>query len=61
ADEAGLKAGDFIRRLNGTPGGLLTLNGINKKLEGKTGKRIRILAERSGYSFRVEFRLRDII
>lgn len=61
AARAGLLPGDFIRRLNGTPGALLTLSGINKKLEGKVGRRIKIVAERQGYIFRVEFRLKDII
>lgn len=61
AAEAGLEAGDIIRRLNGTPGPLLTLNGINRKLEGRVGKRIKILAERDGLLFHVEFYLRDLI
>ena len=61
AAEAGLQAGDIIRRLNGTPGPLLTLNGINRKLEGKVGRRIRIVVERDGRIFTVEFYLRDLI
>lgn len=61
AAEAGLQVGDIIRRLNGTPGVLLTLDGINRKLESKVGRKIRIVAERNGVILNVEFQLRDLI
>ncbi|MEM6396283.1 MAG: PDZ domain-containing protein [Bacteroidota bacterium] len=61
AYEAGLRSGDFIKRFNGIPGALLTLNGINKKLEGKVGRRINIVAERKGEILKIEFRLRELI
>lgn len=59
--EAGLRAGDRIKRLNGTPASLLTLNTIFRRFEGKVGKRIRVHVKRLDQNLFFEFRLRDLI
>lgn len=61
ADEAGLRRGDRIKRLNGTPSEFLTLSGIFKKLEGKEGKRIRLVVKRATGAYKFEFHLRELI
>lgn len=61
ADEAGLKIGDRIKKLNGNPASILTLGGIFNRLEGKAGKRIRITVKRLDKTLGFEFRLRDLI
>lgn len=61
AHEAGLQVGDRIKRINGTPSDFLTLGGIFNKLEGKVGKRIKIVVKRPTGQFKFEFKLRDLI
>lgn len=61
AAKAGVRIGDRIKKMNGTPAALLTLGGIFNKLEGKAGKRIRLLVKRADGAHKLEFRLRDLI
>jgi predicted aspartyl protease len=61
ADEAGLKVGDRVKKLNGTPAAFLTLDGIIQKLERREGKRIKIVVKRPDGDLKVAFRLRDLI
>ncbi|MEL6140731.1 MAG: PDZ domain-containing protein, partial [Bacteroidota bacterium] len=61
AAEAGLQPGDRIKRMNGTPAGLLTLTGIISRLEGKEGKRIKLRVKRLNETLDLRFRLRDLI
>lgn len=61
ADRAGVRVRDRIRAVNGVPIGLLTLEGIIKKLEGKVGRKIRLRVYRAGRIEEFEFRLEDLI
>lgn len=61
AVEAGIQIGDRIMAVNGTSAGFLSLAAIIKKLEGKSGRRIKIRYERNGEYTTVTFRLRDLI
>lgn len=61
ADEAGVLPGDEIRAVNGWPALFLTLDGINRRMRRKVGKKIRLILRRDGDNIRVNFRLRDLI
>jgi hypothetical protein len=61
AQEAGLRKGDFIVRLNGWPASFLTLEQINRKLRKKEGKRIRMVIKRNGERLKFRFQLRKLI
>lgn len=61
ADEAGLKVGDRVKKLNGTPAAFLSLDGIIQKLERKEGKWIKMVVKRPAGDLKVTFRLRDLI
>lgn len=61
AAEAGLKAGDEIKKLNGLPTSSLKMEGINTILQKKVGKKIKIVITRDQKRQKIIFRLRDII
>ena len=61
ADEAGLKVGDEIRRINGWPASFFSLGELSRKLRSRKGKKITLVIDRDGEIFRFEFRLRDLI
>ena len=61
AADAGLRAGDRIRKINGLPIRLITLETLQRKLVGRAGKKIRLQIERASASFDVELVLRDLI
>ena len=61
ADEAGLRVGDRLLGVNGTPTYLLTLDNILNRFEGRVGKRIRLRYVRDGQIYVAEFYLRDLI
>lgn len=61
ADRAGVKVRDRLRAINGINTGLLTLEGIIRKLEGKPGKRIKLRIYRKGRLQDITFRLEDLI
>ena len=61
AEEAGIRAGDVIRRLQGLPANVLSLDHITSVLQKKAGKRIKLVIERGDQVLRVQFKLRDLI
>jgi hypothetical protein len=61
ADEAGVEPGDEIRAVNGWPALFLTLDGINRRMRKKVGKKIRLILRRDDEKMKVNFRLRDLI
>lgn len=61
AGEAGLQPGDQIIRINWMPAAFLTLEGINRRLRKREGKRIRIVVKRDGKRIRKVFELRKLI
>ncbi len=61
ADTAGIREGDVIKSINGMGAGFYSLDDINRKLQGKVGKKIKLKIERAGETFRTSFRLRELI
>ena len=61
ADLAGVQAGDIIQQINNLPNGLLTFNSINRILHGKSGKKVKVKVKRENQTFKIEFRLKDLI
>lgn len=61
ADRAGIQVNDRLRAVNGISTGLLTLEGIIRRLEGKAGKRIKLRVYRRGRLYDITFRLEDLI
>jgi len=61
AAEAGLQAGDVIKKLNGFPIGVYDMEGVNAILQKKVGKKIRIVIKRGAKRQKYIFRLRDLI
>lgn len=61
AEEAGIKVGDIIMKLNGTRAKKLTLMKINEKLRSRDGKKIRLRLKRGEEEYETSFRLRNII
>ena len=61
AEEVGILSGDEIISINHTPARLLKLGSINGKLQGKVGKKIRLVLKRNGVKITKIFKLRNII
>lgn len=61
ADEAGLKKGDELVRINWLPAFLFNMEGITSKLSKKEGKKIRLVIRRNGEKMRFIFTLRDLL
>lgn len=61
AAEVNLQKGDIIKNMNCIPAGLLSLQGAINRLKKRAGKKIRLKIERNGETFKVKFRLRDLI
>jgi hypothetical protein len=61
AGEAGLRAGDRIVRIGGLPAKWQSLQNIERRLRGRIGKRIRIVAERKGVNRTFTIELRELI
>ena len=61
AAEAGLQEGDVIKTLNGMPASFFSLDDINRKFQGRIGKKIKLKVDRNGNSIKTHFRLREII
>ena len=57
AAEAGVQAGDVIRRINWVPHFFLNIGVINRFLTGKEGKKIKLIVNRSGKREKIEFKL----
>lgn len=61
AEEAGIKVGDVLMKLNGTRAKNLTLMKINEILRKRDGKKIRLRMKRGEEEYKTSFRLRNII
>lgn len=61
ADEAGVKAGDLIKKINWFRAKRWNLGRINKLLQKREGRRIKLKLEREGEEIKTEFRLRDLL
>lgn len=61
ADLAGLKKGDEIKKINMFPVGFHNLSSITRKLQGRVGKKIRLVVRRKGQKMKFKFRLKDLI
>ncbi|RME99363.1 MAG: PDZ domain-containing protein [Bacteroidetes bacterium] len=61
AAEAGIQVGDEIRRINGLPTYILSLEDIIMRLQRKPGKRIKVVLDRNGTKIKRSFSLRDLI
>ncbi len=61
ASEAGVLAGDLIRKVNGWPVRLLTTEDLQRRLRAKVGRRITLSLDRDGRSVRCTFTLRELI
>jgi len=61
ADEAGLQAGDELRRINGWPVFLFDLEAINRKFRKRSGKRFKLVVRRGKENKKFVFRLRELI
>ena len=61
ADRAGLRVSDRLRAINGISTGLLSLENIVRKLEGKAGRRVRLRIYRAGRLYDYDFTLEDLI
>jgi C-terminal processing protease CtpA/Prc len=61
ADEAGVLAGDRVMRIGLFPAGLMSLAELQRKLQKKAGKKIRIVVKRNGKIYRKWMVLRDLI
>jgi len=61
ADDAGVLVGDIIRRVNRIPKGFLSLKSISRKLQGRIGKKIKLVIERKGKKEVFFFRLKNLI
>ncbi|MFN4253519.1 MAG: PDZ domain-containing protein [Saprospiraceae bacterium] len=60
ASEAGLQAGDDLAQVNGIPCVLMSLPDVLKKLEGKPGKKVRLVVKRDGKRLKKTVLLRDL-
>ncbi len=61
ADRAGFQRGDILKRVNGTPTSLLSLELINNMLRKKVGKKVRIVLLRDGRRIKKTFYLEELI
>ena len=61
AYEAGMRAGDFIIRLNNLRGKTLAVNELNNILRGRPGKTMKMLLNRNDKKIKIEFKLKRLI
>ena len=61
AAEAGILPGDIIRRIQGLPSRLYSLDQITSILQKRVGKRIKLVVERNNRLIKVQFTLRELI
>jgi len=61
ADQAGLRKGDELVRINWLPAFLFNMEGIISKLSKREGKKIRLVIKRNGEKMRFTFLLRDLL
>ena len=61
AQEAGLKVGDVILKVNNRDAHEYSLQEVTQMFYGETGKRIRLLVDRNGVQMKFLFQLRDLL
>ena len=61
AAEAGLQVGDIITKINFISSGFLSLAGISRILQGREGRKIKIVVRRDGIKQQFVFKLRTLI
>lgn len=61
AAKADIRVGDEIKKINGIPTSIIHLSDLLKKLQGKTGKKIKLQILRNNTKISKEFLLKDII
>ncbi|MBL7790999.1 MAG: aspartyl protease family protein [Saprospiraceae bacterium] len=61
ADHAGIKAGDEIRKINGFPTKVYSLEEITNKMQGRIGKKMTLILRRNGERVKTNFHLRELI
>jgi len=61
AAEADIRQGDIILRIGVRTSNLMTLSDLQRTLEKKPGKKIKMLIERNGQRLKKTFVLRDLI
>ena len=61
AAQAGIQAGDIIRKLQGLPSKLFSLDHIAGVLQRREGKKIRFVVQRKNEILRIQFKLRKLI
>lgn len=61
AEEADIRPGDVVQRIQGIPARFYSLNGVIRKFQKKTGKRIRIHLVRDKEVIKKTFRLRELV
>ncbi len=61
AHKAGLQTGDIIKRIGWTPTRILSLASVNRKLDRKEGKKVKMIIIREGKKLRKSFILEDYL
>ncbi|GJM34396.1 MAG: hypothetical protein DHS20C18_33970 [Saprospiraceae bacterium] len=61
AEEAGLKKGDELQKINGLPVSFFSLEDMTRKLRKKTGKKIKLVVKRGDERLKFYFELRSLI
>lgn len=61
ADLAGIKVGDVIRKVQGLPSRLFSLNGLTRKFQKKDGKNMRLIVVRNNKMMKFQFKLKELI
>jgi len=61
ADQAGIRKGDIIKRINGLPSAVMNLRGVNRKFRKKRGKKIKLVIKRDGIRMKKTFVLEDLL
>ncbi len=61
ADLAGIQPGDIVKKINGLPSAFFSLESVNHKFSGKSGKGIKLIIERGEERLKVEFELKDLL
>ena len=61
AEESGLLVGDKLLKIQGLPARFYSMDQINRLMQKREGKRIKLTIERGAYTYKVTFKLRSLI
>ena len=61
AEESGLLVGDKLLKIQGLPARFYSLDQINRLMQKREGKRIKLTIKRGAYTYKVTFKLRSLI